>query len=199
MDVRQRAGEHPASRVQGDHPAHLLLDEVKGELYFAIGMSEPDSGSDLASVRTRASKTNEGWRVRGTKLWSSGAHRFSVALLRFDPKAEDPWMVEATKWPKGALRFAFYSFPEAHFVSRVREAAQQFDYVFVDPYDRTADFSASAVKTLSARGRVFDPPTAVDVHPQAPGSTPSPAETAAAVNRGAKNSISVNWSMANIQ
>jgi alkylation response protein AidB-like acyl-CoA dehydrogenase len=57
---------------------------AKGELYFSIGMSEPDSGSDLASVRTRATKTNEGWRVNGTKLWSSGAHRSQnmIALFR---------------------------------------------------------------------------------------------------------------------
>ena len=45
---------------------------AKGETYFSIGMSEPDSGSDLASVRTRAVRTKEGWRVNGTKLWSSG-------------------------------------------------------------------------------------------------------------------------------
>src|SRR5690349_9885131 len=57
---------------------------AKGEIYFSIGMSEPDSGSDLASVRTRATKTNEGWRVNGTKLWSSGAHRsqYMIALFR---------------------------------------------------------------------------------------------------------------------
>src|SRR5215510_6036985 len=61
-----------------------------GEMYFAIGMSEPDSGSDLASVRTRATKTNEGWRVRGTKLWSSGAHRsqYMIALFRTGESAD---------------------------------------------------------------------------------------------------------------
>lgn len=47
---------------------------ARGELYFAIGMSEPDSGSDLASVRTRAERTDGGWHVSGTKLWTSHAH-----------------------------------------------------------------------------------------------------------------------------
>lgn len=63
---------------------------ARGEVYFAIGMSEPDSGSDLASVRTRATKTNEGWRVRGTKLWSSGAHRsqYMIALFRTGDSAD---------------------------------------------------------------------------------------------------------------
>jgi alkylation response protein AidB-like acyl-CoA dehydrogenase len=45
-----------------------------GELSFALGMSEPDSGSDLASVATRATKVDGGWRVNGTKVWTSGAH-----------------------------------------------------------------------------------------------------------------------------
>jgi alkylation response protein AidB-like acyl-CoA dehydrogenase len=46
-----------------------------GEVYFAIGMSEPDSGSDLASVRTKAGRVPGGWELTGTKVWTSGAHR----------------------------------------------------------------------------------------------------------------------------
>ncbi len=57
---------------------------VRGECYFSIGMSEPDSGSDLASVRTRAEAVSGGFRVNGTKIWTSGAHRshYCVALVR---------------------------------------------------------------------------------------------------------------------
>lgn len=47
---------------------------ARGEMYFSIGMSEPDSGSDLASVRTRAERVDAGWSLNGTKLWTSGAH-----------------------------------------------------------------------------------------------------------------------------
>lgn len=47
---------------------------VRGEMYFSIGMSEPDSGSDLASVRTRAERVDGGWLLNGTKIWTSGAH-----------------------------------------------------------------------------------------------------------------------------
>jgi alkylation response protein AidB-like acyl-CoA dehydrogenase len=62
----------------------VLPGIARGETYFAIGMSEPDSGSDLASVRTRARKTGDGWRVSGTKLWSSWAHKaqYMIALFR---------------------------------------------------------------------------------------------------------------------
>ena len=45
-----------------------------GEICWAIGMSEPDSGSDLASVKTKATRIDGGWRISGTKLWTSGAH-----------------------------------------------------------------------------------------------------------------------------
>jgi len=57
---------------------------VRGELCFCIGMSEPNSGSDLASVRTRAHAVNGGWRVNGQKIWTSGAHHADVmiALVR---------------------------------------------------------------------------------------------------------------------
>ena len=56
----------------------------RGELCFCIGMSEPDSGSDLASLRTRARRTSRGWRVNGTKIWTTNAHRahYMIALFR---------------------------------------------------------------------------------------------------------------------
>ena len=56
---------------------------VCGELYFAIGMSEPDSGSDLASIRTRAVRRDGGYVVNGTKVWTSNAHRSHYAISLF--------------------------------------------------------------------------------------------------------------------
>jgi len=62
----------------------ILPRIVRGECYFCIGMSEPDSGSDLFSVRSKAEKAEGGWRVNGRKVWTSNAHRshYMIALLR---------------------------------------------------------------------------------------------------------------------
>ena len=48
---------------------------ARGEYYFVLGMSEPNSGSDLASVKTRAERVANGWRVTGQKVWTSWAHK----------------------------------------------------------------------------------------------------------------------------
>jgi alkylation response protein AidB-like acyl-CoA dehydrogenase len=58
-----------------------------GECFFAIGLSEPDAGSDLAAVKTKAVAVPGGYRVTGTKVWTSGAHRAHafVVLARTTP------------------------------------------------------------------------------------------------------------------
>jgi len=70
--------------------AAILPRICLGEAYFCIGMSEPDSGSDLASIRTRAERGPRGWRVTGTKLWTTGAQHceYMIALVRTSPAAE---------------------------------------------------------------------------------------------------------------
>ena len=52
-----------------------------GKMYFCIGMSEPNSGSDLAGTTTRATKVQGGYVINGTKLWTSNAHRATFMIL----------------------------------------------------------------------------------------------------------------------
>jgi alkylation response protein AidB-like acyl-CoA dehydrogenase len=52
-----------------------------GEASFCIGMSEPDSGSDLAATRTKAVRDGKDWRITGTKIWTSNAHRSDYMIL----------------------------------------------------------------------------------------------------------------------
>jgi alkylation response protein AidB-like acyl-CoA dehydrogenase len=63
----------------------------RGELFFAIGMSEPQVGSDLASVRTRATPTSSGWLLNGQKIWTTNGDRchHMIALVRTSGAPED--------------------------------------------------------------------------------------------------------------
>ena len=63
---------------------------ARGETYFCIGLSESDTGSDLASVRTRATRSRDGWVLDGAKLWTTGAHRahYMIALARTEPRGD---------------------------------------------------------------------------------------------------------------
>ena len=60
---------------------YFLPKIAAGELYFSIGMSEPDSGSDLAATRTRAVRDGDVYRVTGTKVWTSFAHQSDWAIM----------------------------------------------------------------------------------------------------------------------
>ena len=60
---------------------YFLPRIAHGECFFCIGMSEPDSGSDLAAARTRAQPVEGGFVVNGTKLWTSNAHRADFIIL----------------------------------------------------------------------------------------------------------------------
>lgn len=74
-------------RFARDTLAPKVLPEIaRGDTYFCIGMSEPDSGSDLASIRTKARRGDGGWVIRGSKVWTTGAHRsrYMIAFVRTD-------------------------------------------------------------------------------------------------------------------
>ncbi len=61
--------------------AEILPGIISADFVFCLGMSEPEAGSDLASVRTFAVQTDDGWRVKGRKIWTSGAHHATHAYL----------------------------------------------------------------------------------------------------------------------
>jgi len=70
---------------------YYLPKICRAEAFFCIGMSEPDSGSDLASIRSRAIKTDTGWLLNGSKIWTTNAHRshYMIALVRTSGTPED--------------------------------------------------------------------------------------------------------------
>lgn len=69
-------------RYGTDAQRETILPKISsGECFFCIGMSEPDSGSDLAATRTRARPVLGGWRITGTKLWTTYAHEAHYMIL----------------------------------------------------------------------------------------------------------------------
>lgn len=82
-----------ADRQSGPQILHYGTDAQKefhlpaicrGEQFFCIGMSEPNSGSDLASIKTNARRAGDKWVVNGQKVWTTNAHRshYMIALVR---------------------------------------------------------------------------------------------------------------------
>ncbi|MNX71962.1 Acryloyl-CoA reductase (NADH) [compost metagenome] len=74
-----------------DQKAFYLPRICRAQAFFCIGMSEPGSGSDLASIRTRADPAADGWRLNGSKIWTTNAHRshYMIALVRTSGSTAD--------------------------------------------------------------------------------------------------------------
>src|SRR3974390_3001820 len=69
----------------------ILPRICRGELCFAIGMSEPNSGSDLFAAKTKATRTDGGWLINGTKIWTSSAHiaDYMIAIFPTSPSTKE--------------------------------------------------------------------------------------------------------------
>jgi alkylation response protein AidB-like acyl-CoA dehydrogenase len=72
-----------------EQKAKYLPRILAGEIHFAIGYSEPEAGTDLASLKTRAVRDGEGWVINGQKTWTSLANYADYIWLaaRTDPDA----------------------------------------------------------------------------------------------------------------
>lgn len=77
---------HGTPEQQADYLPRIL----RGEMTFALGYSEPEAGSDLASLRTRAVRDGDDWIITGQKLWSTGGDKAEHVWLaaRTDPDAK---------------------------------------------------------------------------------------------------------------
>ena len=77
------------SRFGSDQQKHELVPKIwSGEVTCALGYSEPDAGTDLAALKTRAVRDGDEYVINGQKIWTSGAHLCSHVWLaaRTDPE-----------------------------------------------------------------------------------------------------------------
>jgi len=79
----RQSGPNIAAHGTVKQKEYFLPRIARGELCFAIGMSEPDAGSDLASVRTKAIPADGGWRINGRKIWTTAAYAATHILGLF--------------------------------------------------------------------------------------------------------------------
>jgi alkylation response protein AidB-like acyl-CoA dehydrogenase len=76
-------------------PEHIKADILpricRGELCFVIGMSEPNSGSDLFAAKAKATKADGGFKINGSKIWTSNAHiaDYMLGLFRTSPPTKE--------------------------------------------------------------------------------------------------------------
>jgi alkylation response protein AidB-like acyl-CoA dehydrogenase len=72
-----------------DQRERFVLPTLKGEITWCVGMSEPNAGSDLASLATKAVRHDGHFVVNGQKVWTSGAHEadYCMCYVRTDPDA----------------------------------------------------------------------------------------------------------------
>lgn len=78
--------------IQHGHPdqvARWVRPALNQDVIWCQLFSEPGAGSDAAGIRTRATRTEGGWRINGQKVWTSGAHlaSFGLATVRTNPDA----------------------------------------------------------------------------------------------------------------
>jgi acyl-CoA dehydrogenase len=102
---------------------------ARGEICFCIGMSEPDTGSDLASIRTAARQVAGGWVINGTKLWTTYAQHadYMIALVRTDGTGKER--------QKGLSQFLIEMKNSAVQVSPIRNILGDGEFNTVDLHD----------------------------------------------------------------
>jgi len=124
-----------------EQKAFYLPRIAAGELHFSIGYSEPEAGTDLASLRTRAVPDGDGYVVTGQKMWTSLIEYADYVWLavRTDPDARKHKGITILLVPTDAPGF---SWTKVHTVAGPGTSATFYDGVRVGPEARIAEENA---------------------------------------------------------
>ncbi|NIH88013.1 acyl-CoA dehydrogenase family protein [Amycolatopsis granulosa] len=124
-----------------EQKAFYLPRIAAGELHFSIGYSEPDAGTDLASLRTRAVRDGDSYVINGQKMWTSLIEYADYVWLaaRTDPDADRHRGLSILVVPTGASGF---SWTKVHTVAGPGTSATYYDDVRVPVTARIAEENA---------------------------------------------------------
>src|SRR3546814_2917428 len=103
---------HASPNRHSSYLAEFLPAFLKGERPFALHYSEPEAGSDLASLRTTARRDGDDWVISGQKLWSTYGDRadYSILAVRTDPDAKPKRSEEHTSELQSLMRTSYAVF-----------------------------------------------------------------------------------------
>jgi acyl-CoA dehydrogenase len=100
------AGPHLLNSGTREQLERWMPGVLAGETILSIGVSEPDAGSDVAGIRTRARKDGAGWRINGTKTFITNSVYGDLTIVAARTDSEDKYGISMFLVPKGTDGFS---------------------------------------------------------------------------------------------
>ena len=100
------AGPHLLNSGTREQLERWMPGVLAGETILSIGVSEPDAGSDVAGIRTRARKDGAGWRINGTKTFITNSVYGDLTIVAARTDSEDKYGISMFLVPKGTEGFS---------------------------------------------------------------------------------------------
>jgi acyl-CoA dehydrogenase len=97
---------HLLNSGSDDQLTRYLPGVLAGERILSIGVTEPDAGSDVAGIRTRAEKDGDGWRINGAKLFITNAVHGDMTIVAARTQPEDRYGISMFLVEKGTEGFS---------------------------------------------------------------------------------------------
>jgi len=97
---------HLLNSASTDQLDRYLPDVLAGERILSIGVTEPDAGSDVAGIRTRAEKDGDGWRINGSKLFITNAVHGDMTIVAARTQPDDRYGISMFLVEKGTEGFS---------------------------------------------------------------------------------------------
>ena len=99
------AGPHLVNSGSDDQLAHYLPGMLSGETILSIGVTEPDAGSDVAGIRTKAVKDGDGWRINGSKTFITNAVYGDMTIIAAKTDESNKYGISMFLVPTGTEGF----------------------------------------------------------------------------------------------